>query len=71
MIGACGVFARPDSTVDKLLASERPRVVDPPPELPPKLRLVVTPASARPSAREADAPVCRSPSRSAALSAPR
>jgi hypothetical protein len=69
--GQLHVFARPDSTVDKLLASERPRVVDPPPELPPKLRLVVTPAPALPSAREPDAPVRRSPSRSAALSAPR
>lgn len=68
--GQFHVFARPDSTVDKLLASERPRVVDPPVELPPKLRLVVAPAPARPSEREPDAPVCRSTPRSRAVSAP-
>lgn len=65
------VFARPDSTVDMLLASERPRVANLPPTLPPKLRLIVSPAPSRPSMREPDAPVCRSPSRSTVASAPR
>lgn len=55
--GQLHVFARPGSTVDELLASERPRV-DPPQPLP-RLKLV-TPSAPPPIEREPDAPVCSS-----------